>query len=155
MIHTVRFFSLGEWSEGRWHGQGTATFTNGDTYDGQYSFDQRHGKGIYSWNDGRVYSGGFVADRREGQGLYTWPDGAKFEGSFRDGQHDGEGEYLVSKKTIFLGGFGCCRRISLFFILLFACVVCRWIGIHGFLERGSVSWCWVSRMNIVCPRAII
>jgi hypothetical protein len=111
ILHVL--FSLGEWYEGRWHGQGNATFTNGDTYDGQYSFDQRHGRGAYSWNDGRVYSGGFVADRREGQGSYTWPDGAKYEGYFRDGQHDGQGEYRVSKKTILLEGFGCCRRISL------------------------------------------
>lgn len=87
---------LGEWYEGRWHGAGRATFTNGDSYDGQYSFDQRHGRGTYHWNDGRIYSGGFVADRREGHGVYTWPDGAKYEGYFRDGQHDGQGTYRVS-----------------------------------------------------------
>jgi hypothetical protein len=89
------FLSLGEWSEGRWHGQGRASFNNGDTYDGLYSYDQRHGKGTYAWSDGRVYSGGFVADRREGHGVYTWPDGAKYEGYFKDGQHDGQGSYKV------------------------------------------------------------
>jgi hypothetical protein len=59
----------GEWKEGQWHGQGRATFANGDTYDGMYSLDQRQGKGTYHWNDGRVYLGEFVADGREGLGL--------------------------------------------------------------------------------------
>jgi hypothetical protein len=90
---------LGEWSEGRWHGQGRASFNNGDFYDGQYSYDQRHGKGTYSWVDGRVYSGGFVADRRQGHGVYTWPDGARYDGYFKDGQHDGQGTYKVCTST--------------------------------------------------------
>ena len=29
---------VGEWSDGRWHGTGRASFSNGDSYDGQYKY---------------------------------------------------------------------------------------------------------------------
>lgn len=52
---------------GRWHGYGRASFSNGDSYEGEYKFDQRHGRGVYKWHDGRVYDGMFSEDKRHGR----------------------------------------------------------------------------------------
>jgi hypothetical protein len=35
----------GDWRHGRWHGWGSATFSNGDAFEGYYKYDQRHGQG--------------------------------------------------------------------------------------------------------------
>lgn len=81
---------------GRWHGFGTASFSNGDSYEGGYRFDQRHGKGIYKWHDGRTYDGEFLEDKRHGKGKFTWPDGAVYIGDFVNGQREGKGKYIFA-----------------------------------------------------------
>lgn len=83
----------GEWRHGRWHGYGSATFPNGDTYVGDFKFDQRHGTGKYCWIDGRMYDGDFREDRRHGKGLFQWPDGATYTGDFQQGKRHGNGKY--------------------------------------------------------------
>ena len=34
----------GDWRHRRWHGYGRASFSNGDSYEGEYKFDQRHSR---------------------------------------------------------------------------------------------------------------
>ena len=74
----------------------SASFANGDTYEGEYRFDQRHGRGVYQWHDGRVFDGMFREDKRHGKGKFIWPDGAVYEGEFRNGQREGQGQYTFS-----------------------------------------------------------
>ena len=62
---------------GKYHGQGTLTFRDGDKYVGE-------------WKDGK----------ENGHGTYTWSDGDKYVGEFKDGenwngiQYDKEGTIL-------------------------------------------------------------
>lgn len=95
----------GEWRHGRWHGHGSAAFTNGDTYVGDYRFDQRHGKGKYCWKDGRMYDGDFREDRRQGKGFFHWPDGATYEGDFHQGKRHGKGKYKFVDGGYYEGGW--------------------------------------------------
>jgi hypothetical protein len=53
--------------QGRWHGDGRARYSNGDSYKGGYMFNQRHGSGVFKWHDGRVYKGMFIQDKRHGR----------------------------------------------------------------------------------------
>ena len=39
---------VGEWKDGKRHGQGTATFANGDSYVGEWKDDKYHGQGTYT-----------------------------------------------------------------------------------------------------------
>ena len=53
---------VGEYKDGKFHGQGTATHPeHGSKYVGE-------------WKDGEMH----------GQGTYTWPDGAKYVGEWRN-----------------------------------------------------------------------
>lgn len=101
---------------GRWHGYGRASFSNGDSYEGEYKFDQRHGRGVYKWHDGRVFDGQFSEDKRHGKGIFTWPDGAVYDGEFVNGQREGHGKYTFADGGQYDGswkdgrydGFGTC-----------------------------------------------
>ena len=72
---------MGEWKDGKKHGQGTFTY----------------GKG--KW-EGEKYVGEFKDGYRNGQGTITYPDGIKYVGEFKDGelwngiQYDKEGTIL-------------------------------------------------------------
>jgi len=57
---------MGEWKDGKKHGQGTFTY----------------GKG--KW-EGEKYVGEFKDGYRNGQGTYTWSNGRKYEGEFKNG----------------------------------------------------------------------
>ena len=47
MVHGDGRIYEGKWKIGHWHGQGRATFPNGDVFRGYYPYDQRHVHGAY------------------------------------------------------------------------------------------------------------
>ena len=47
--------------------------------DGKY-----HGQGTETWSDGDKYEGEFKNGKNHGQGTLTFPDGIKFVGEFRE-----------------------------------------------------------------------
>ncbi len=48
---------LGEWRDGKHHGQGTSTYANGDKYVGEYRTVKYHGQGTYTYASGCKYVG--------------------------------------------------------------------------------------------------
>ena len=48
---------IGEWKDGKYHGQGTFTWGSGHKYVGEYKDDKRYGQGTFTAADGRVYKG--------------------------------------------------------------------------------------------------
>ena len=48
---------VGERENGKYHGQGTLTFRDGDKYVGEWKNGERHGQGTYTWSDGSKYVG--------------------------------------------------------------------------------------------------
>ncbi len=51
------------------HGFGTYTYSNGDTYEGEWNNNLRHGQGTYTYaSSGAKYGGAWVNGRREGTG---------------------------------------------------------------------------------------
>ena len=53
---------VGEYKDGKWHGNGTYTFSNGAKYVGEYKDDKRNGNGTYTWASGKVKSGIWADD---------------------------------------------------------------------------------------------
>ena len=50
---------VGEWKNGRPHGQGTLTYANGDKYVGEYKDGDKHGQGTLTYANGGVKEGIF------------------------------------------------------------------------------------------------
>jgi radial spoke head protein 1 len=66
-------------------GPATATYPNGDSYNGAFINGVRHGLGTYTFASGAVYSGHYSNNLRHGKGCSTLPDGSYFDGIFAEG----------------------------------------------------------------------
>ena len=67
---------VGEFKDGKRHGQGTYTFTDGQKYVGECRYDMWEGVGTFTYPNGSKYVGQFKNSQRHGYGSYTFPDGA-------------------------------------------------------------------------------
>jgi len=75
----------GEWKNGKKHGQGTQTWSNGDKYVGEFKEGERTGQGTYTSAGGSTYTGEFKDGKKHGQGTYTYSNGDKYVGEWKDG----------------------------------------------------------------------
>ena len=82
---------VGEEIDGKRHGQGTVTYSNGKKYVGEFKNGKKHGQGTQTWSNGKKYVGEFKNGKRNGQGTYTWSDGRKYVGGVKNGKWDGKG----------------------------------------------------------------
>jgi len=48
---------VGEWKDGKTHGQGTMNFPNGLKYEGEFKDGKGNGQGTLTWSDGKKYVG--------------------------------------------------------------------------------------------------
>ena len=87
---------VGEFKNGKQHGQGTITYANGDKYVGEYKDGKRHGRGTFTRANGDEYVGEWKDDKRHGQGTSTYANGQKYVGKYKDGQRHGQGTYTWS-----------------------------------------------------------
>ena len=81
---------VGEWEDGKKHGQGTYTSgkgeREGDKYVGDWKDGKRTGQGTYTWSNGNKYIGEWKDGKRTGQGTLTFPDGTKYVGEWKNGK---------------------------------------------------------------------
>ena len=54
-------------------------------YLGEYKDGKKHGKGSYTWSDGGIYVGNWKEGKQHGHGTYTTPAGRKYVGEWRNG----------------------------------------------------------------------
>ena len=80
---------IGQWMNGKKHGQGTYTYPSGDEYVGEHQTGVRHGRGTYTYPSGAKYVGEYQNGVRRGQGTYTYPSGAKIVGEWANGELNG------------------------------------------------------------------
>jgi hypothetical protein len=86
-------------------GPGKLTWTNGDTYVGDFKNGLRHGKGVYEEKKaGRRYEGAWVMSQKDGKGVETFANGDTYTGEYVSDMFNGEGE-LVSKGGKYKGAF--------------------------------------------------
>ena len=65
---------VGERENGKYHGQGTLTFRDGDKYVGEWKNGKRNGYGTFTWSDGSKYVGEYK-DGEEWKGKVYDKDG--------------------------------------------------------------------------------
>ena len=82
---------VGEGKDGKRHGQGTVTYSNGKKYVGEFKNGKKHGQGTHTWSNGKKYVGEFKNGKRNGQGTMTYSDGRKYVGGVKNGKWDGKG----------------------------------------------------------------
>lgn len=69
----------------RMNGYGTLTYSNGDTYDGDFVNGVFEGKGKFTAKLGWTYEGGFHKGKPHGQGILTAKNGKVYKGKFKQG----------------------------------------------------------------------
>lgn len=84
---------VGEWKDGKFSGIGTYNFLDGAKYVGDWKNDKRNGQGTGTWTNGVKYVGEYKDDIISGQGVFTWPDGSKYIGEFKNSKKNGQGTY--------------------------------------------------------------
>ena len=73
------------------HGEGKATYPNGDVYVGRMENNMREKKGKYTWkppadakdgHHGGVYEGEYDSNKKHGYGIMKYPDDGVYDGAF-------------------------------------------------------------------------
>ena len=77
---------LGQYKNGKAHGQGKTSWPNGNSHTGSYKKGNADGLGTKIWSNGSQYTGHFLDNKRHGQGKYTYLDGRTREGTFVNGR---------------------------------------------------------------------
>ena len=94
---------VGEWRNGALHGHGTCTWANGHRYVGEWTFNERTGVGTYFLPDGRIYSGYMIKGTYHGPGEIKYPDGSKYSGEWKANHFDGQGTSIGADSSSYIG----------------------------------------------------
>ena len=95
----------GEFVDGKKTGRGIKTWPNGDRYEGQWLKGLWHGRGTLTWADGTRYEGDWRKGKRTGRGTYTWANGDRYRGDFVDGKRTGRGIFTWPDGERYEGDF--------------------------------------------------
>ncbi len=94
---------IGEYRYGRYHGKGSYGYGNGETYAGEWEDGLRKGLGVYSFVNGDMYAGEFDV-KANGQGIYTYANGDKYVGEIEDDQFHGQGVTITADGKVAASG---------------------------------------------------
>lgn len=95
----------GTWLDGRMHGEGLYTWSDGSEYAGEFHEGFMWGSGEKRWPNGRKYRGEWQRDMMWGDGEMTWPSGETFTGQFRKGIFHGKGTRVWPTGDWYAGEF--------------------------------------------------
>ena len=95
---------VGEFKDGKFSGQGTFSYKNGDKYVGEWKEDNVDGWGIYTHANGDKYVGEYKDYRMNGIGNFTFANGNRYVGNWKDARRDGEGIEYRSDGTVSASG---------------------------------------------------
>jgi len=96
---------VGEFKNGKMHGQGTYTFPGGQKYVGEWKNNNRHGQGTTTDLSGAKHVGEYKNDIKHGQGTMTHADGSKYVGEYKNGKQDGQGTQIDADGGKYVGGW--------------------------------------------------
>ena len=82
---------VGNFRNGKPHGQGTRTYARGSKYVGEYKNGKRDGQGTFTSANGYKYVGEWKEAKIDGYGTHTWSDGTKYVGMWKNRKANGRG----------------------------------------------------------------
>ena len=68
----------------------------GEKYVGEFKNGKRHGQGTYTWADGEKYVGEWKDGKYHGQGNMTYFNGSKYVGEWKENNWHGQGTYTYA-----------------------------------------------------------
>ncbi len=83
----------GSYVEGIREGDGTYRFLNGNVYSGKWRENRKHGMGKMTYSGKGEYNGLWENGRRHGEGVFKYPNGDTYSGWWRFGVKEGAGTY--------------------------------------------------------------
>ena len=94
---------IGEWQNGKLHGQGTYYFSDGSVYVGEFKNGMENGYGTYTYTNGEVdkYVGQFKDRKWHGLGTQYSTNGYTIQGEWIDGLIEGDALCKEKDKPIF------------------------------------------------------
>lgn len=95
----------GNWSSGRYNGQGILYSTDNSTYEGLFVKGKKSGQGTMFYPNNDVYNGEWNNDLRNGEGEFTKANGDVFVGMYKDDKKNGDGVLHIAKSKRRLEGF--------------------------------------------------
>ena len=96
---------VGEYRNGKMHGQGTWFPEVGGKYIGELKENQHDGQGTFIFNDGSKYVGQWKKDKMQGQGTMTWANGDKYVGQWKNDVPHGQGTLTLPDGRQLIGEF--------------------------------------------------
>ena len=99
------FKYVGEFKNGKYHGQGFFTYESGQKYIGEYKDGKYHGQGTKTASSGAKYVGEYKDGKRHGQGTLTVPNGEKYVGEWKDDKAHGKGTITTTDGQVIKGIF--------------------------------------------------
>ena len=94
---------IGEFKDGKLHGEGTLTLANGTKYVGEFRNGKAHGQGTQTLATGTKYVGEWKYGKFHGEGITTFADGRKYVGEFKDGKAHGAGTFTWADGREYVG----------------------------------------------------
>lgn len=88
---------------GKYNGQGSIKYPNGDKYEGEFLNGRRNGHGRMVYKDGKEYEGSWSDGKRNGHGKMNWNNGDIYEGNWLNGRMHQFGEYKVKGMYTYKG----------------------------------------------------
>ena len=109
-LNSDNFHYIGDFAEGKPHGDGLLEDAFGTRYKGQFRLGNKDGRGEMTFGSkhplsGSIYVGQFKDDVPHGQGVMQYLDGAKYEGAYQFGQFHGHGSMKFTNGDHYRGGF--------------------------------------------------
>ena len=95
----------GEWKDNKRNGQGTYTWANGAKYTGEWKIGRMSGHGKYTSAEGMTYVGDFIDGMFNGKGTKTWPSGNTYTGELKNNEENGQGKYTWPDGMTYVGEF--------------------------------------------------
>ena len=96
----------GDYVDGKRHGPGTLTLSNGDVFEGLWREGKQHGPGsLRRFDDGFAYKGEFENNQMHGYGVMNMDNGTTYEGEWRDNVMNGLGVSTSADGIVYEGQF--------------------------------------------------
>jgi hypothetical protein len=81
---------IGEWKDGKYHGNGTLIYANGGRYEGEWKSGKRHGHGSRDFSNS-AYVGEWKNDKFNGHGSFISHNNILHVGEWKDSERHGTG----------------------------------------------------------------
>ena len=102
---------IGEFKNGKRHGQGTLENSIWNKYVGEWKDDKRHGQGTFI-DEGSspffiksTYVGEWINDKKNGYGIITFADGPIYDGEWKDDKENGKGTVTLQNGKTYITDF--------------------------------------------------